>query len=395
MKSFDFYMPPRVHFGSGNLDKLGEIAKRYGTLALVVGPVMNEFIKPIYDRAEAILREAKIDFVTFYEVEPNPSTNTVMKAKSLAEDKQVDLIIAIGGGSTIDTSKMVASLYGNPHVQFSKLFMTNDYPFGVYDPIGPSPKPLIAISTTSGTGSQCTQAAVITDAVSHQKLTVFHQDHFPKEVIVDPQLMMSLPKGLTASTAFDAFTHAFESYLNHRLAPHSMLTCELAIKTILTTLPKVLSENKLEYRESLAYADTLAGQSLANGGAHLPHPMSEIIGSTLTKLNHGQALALVYPAFIAYSWKTQPAKYAYVARILDPSLDQASDETAAQACASLLKNYLDSVGLKIDLDAVGLDEAKKQEILECPIWKHLPMAPTKDILTIVNSILNKETYETH
>jgi len=390
MNAFDYYMPPRIHFGSGNLEKLGEIASRYGDLALIVGPVMNEFIRPIYDKAETILKTAKIDFVTFYEVEPNPSTETVLKAKYLAEEKQVDLIIAIGGGSSIDTAKMVSSLYGNPHVQFSKLFMTNDHPFGVYKPIGPSPKPLIAISTTSGTGSQCTQAAVITDAVTHQKLTVFHQDHFPKEVIVDPQLMMSLPAGLTAATAFDAFTHAFESYLNHRLAPHLMMTCELAITTILTTLPKLLKENKLEFRESLAYADTLAGQCLANGGAHLPHPMSEIIGSTLTRLNHGQALALVYPAFIEYSFASEPAKFAFVARILDPSLIHESDEAAAKACASRLSRFLESVGLKIDLQTYGLTESKKQEILECPIWKHLPMAPTKDILTIVNAILNKE-----
>jgi alcohol dehydrogenase class IV len=391
MNAFEYYMPPRIHYGSGNLEKLGDIAKRYGNLALVIGPVMNEFIRPIYDRAEKILKEAQIEFITFYEVEPNPSTETVLRAKYKAEEKQVDMIISIGGGSSIDTGKMVASLYGNPHVQFSKLFMTNDHPFGVYDPIGPNPKPLIAISTTSGTGSQCTQAAVITDALSHQKLTVFHQDHFPKEVIVDPQLMMSLPAGLTASTAFDAFTHAFESYLNTRLAPHSMMTCELAISTILSTLPKVLKENKLEYREALAYADTLAGQCLANGGAHLPHPMSEIIGSTLTRLNHGQALALVYPAFIDYSWKSQPEKVAFVARVLEPKLKSSSDSEAAMACGKLLEHYLKEVGLEINLKANGLDDAKKQEILECPIWKHLPMAPTQDILTIVKSILNKET----
>ena len=203
--------------------------------------------------------------------------------------------------------------------------------------------------------------------------------------------MMSLPPGLTAATAFDAFTHAFESYLNARLAPHSMLTCELAMTTILTTLPKVLKENKLEYRESLAYADTLAGQCLANGGAHLPHPMSEIIGSTLTRLSHGQALAVVYPAFIEAFQATQPTKFAFVARILDPTLITVSDEEAARSCAALLREYLASVGLRIDLKTIGLTEDTKQEILSCPIWKHLPMAPTDKILSIVTSILEKET----
>ena len=391
MNAFDFYMPPRIHFGSGKLDLIGEVALRYGKRALLVGPVMNDFIRPIYVKAEALLKTSNLDLVTFYEVEPNPSTQTVLKAKALAEAHQADLILAIGGGSSIDTAKMVSSLYGNPQVDFTSLFQTNDHPFGIYAPIGPNPRPLIAISTTSGTGSQCTQAAVITDAITHQKLTVFHQDHFPKEVIVDPQLMMSLPPGLTAATAFDAFTHAFESYLNARLAPHSMLTCELAMTTILTTLPKVLKENKLEYRESLAYADTLAGQCLANGGAHLPHPMSEIIGSTLTRLSHGQALAVVYPAFIEAFQATQPTKFAFVARILDPTLITVSDEEAARSCAALLREYLASVGLRIDLKTIGLTEDTKQEILSCPIWKHLPMAPTDKILSIVTSILEKET----
>jgi alcohol dehydrogenase YqhD (iron-dependent ADH family) len=118
--------------------------------------------------------------------------------------------------------------------------------------------------------------------------------------------------------------------------------------------------------------------------------MSEIIGSTLTTLSHGQALALVYPDFVEYSWHSQPEKYAFVSRILNPLLILESDEISAKACAPLLRNFLDSVGLRINLEAVGLTKSKKNEILECPIWKHLPMAPTKDILTIVSSILNKE-----
>jgi alcohol dehydrogenase class IV len=351
---------------------------------------MNDFIRPIYARAEVILHESGIEFVTYYNVEPNPSTTTVLKAKEMAEAHKTDVIIAIGGGSSIDTGKMVSSLYGNPNVDFTNLFQTNDYPFGVYAPIGPSPRPLIALSTTSGTGSQCTQAAVITDSITHQKLTVFHQDHFPKEVIVDPTLMMSLPPSLTSATAFDAFTHAFESYLNARLAPHALLTCELAITTILTTLPKVLHENKLEYRESLAYADTLAGQCLANGGAHLPHPMSEIIGSTLTRLNHGQSLALVYPEFINAFHTSQPAKFAFVARVLEPNLKSVSNEEAARLCSPLLSQYLESVGLKINLRTMGLTETSKREILSCPIWQHLPMAPSEKIISLVTTILEKE-----
>lgn len=390
MNSFDYYMPPRIHYGSGSLNKLSEIVSRYGNRCIIIGPEMNQFIRPIYERAEKILSSEGINFKCFYEVEPNPSTKTVLKAKKIAEEYNIDLIVAIGGGSTIDTSKMVASLYGNQNVDFTQLFKTNDYPFGIYPPIGPNPKPYVAISTTSGTGSQCTQAAVITDDVSHQKLTVFHQNHFAKEVIVDPELMLSLPKGLTASTAFDAFTHAFESYLNHRLAPHTMFMSEYAIKTIFNYLPKVLKENKIEYREELAYADTLAGQCLANGGAHLPHPISEVIGSSITSINHGQALAIVYPYFMDYHWKNEIDKYAFIARALDSSYESKTNEEAASQASKLLQQFLIDVGLDIDLVAHGLNDDLKKEIMNCPIWEHLPMAPTEDILAIVEKILNKE-----
>lgn len=390
MNAFDQYMPPRIHFGSGRLNELGTIARRYGQSCLFIGPTMNDAIRPIYQRTETLLQEAGIRYETFYEVEPNPQATTVEKAKAKAEALQADFILAVGGGSSIDTAKMVSSLYGNPVVDWSRLFSENDHPFKVYPPIGPAPRPLIVVSTTSGTGSQCTQAAVITDTASHQKLTVFHADHFPKEVIVDPELMMSLPNGLTAATAFDAFTHAFESYLNTRLAPAMVLTAEVAIKTILETLPKVLVENRLEYREALAYADTLAGMSLANGGAHLPHPLSEVIGSSLTRLSHGQSLAVVYPEFVRYMAPKDPTKFAFLARVLDPSLNGVSDAEASALAADKLNAYLASVGLAIDLKAYGLSDPIKEDILHCPVWAHLPMAPTQDIITIVTKILNKE-----
>ncbi len=357
---------------------------------------MTPFIQSMYDRAQRVLSDESIEFITFYDVEANPSSTTVEKAFNLATVSNVEFVIAIGGGSSIDTAKMVCSNFGNSSIDWETRFKANDYPFGDYPRIGLNPLPLIAISTTSGTGSQCTQAAVITDALSHQKLTVFHPDHFPKEVIVDPELMLTLPKTLTASTSFDAFTHAFESYLGQRLSPFVEMMCEDAIKRILTTLPKVLLENKIEFRESLALADTMAGMCLANGGAQLPHPLSEVIGSALTRLNHGQCLAIVYPEYMRKFHGMNPSKFAYVARLLNPMNDSYDDATAALNSGDEMEKFIADIGLKIDLKQAGLTSKLAQELEHSEVWSHLPMASKEEIQWIVKkSLTMEEENETH
>ena len=188
--------------------------------------------------------------------------------------------------------------------------------------------PLIAISTTAGTGSQCTHASVIT-SVDGMKLTVFHQDSYAKVAIVDPELTLTLPNSISSSTAFDAFTHAFESYLRNDNNPIAQLQSIKAIENIVYALPKVLKENKIEYREMLSLSDTLAGIALSNCGASLPHPLSEVIGSYVNRLAHGQALAMVYPTFLKYTYKKYESKFAKVCRIFDSSYINETDEVAA------------------------------------------------------------------
>jgi alcohol dehydrogenase class IV len=141
----------------------------------------------------------------------------------------------------------------------------------------------------------------VSDTVQQEKTTLFHSGLFPSIAIVDPELMCSVPPAVTAATGFDAFTHAFESFLGGRTSPLTEVMSLEAIRLIFENLPAVLKDpHNIILRTRLAWADTLAGMCLANGGADLPHPLGEIIGGICPRIAHGETLAMVYPDFLKF-----------------------------------------------------------------------------------------------
>ncbi|MDI9476542.1 MAG: iron-containing alcohol dehydrogenase, partial [Bacillota bacterium] len=298
MKKFRFYQPTKIHFGSEGLLEVGNIVRRYGTKCLLVSTSRYGRLKPVYDKVKDYLMKGGIEFFHYDEVVPNPTTEIVDKGVEIAVKNNVDVVVGIGGGSAMDTAKIVALSSGNGKVDWNMFFTEYTDPFEDYEAPSDNVLPVICVSTTSGTGSQVTQAAVITDRIKKDKVTVFHPLCFPKECIVDPQIMMSLPNDITASTAFDAFSHAFEAYINPRASVYTEQLSIESIKIVAKYLPRVLKENSIEAREKLAWADTMAGICLSNAGASIPHPLGEIIGGVCEKIAHGQTLAIVYPEFV-------------------------------------------------------------------------------------------------
>ena len=393
MMNFTYNQPTRITFGIGCIEQLSAISKRYGKKCLLVGPEQNDAIRWIYELVMEKLQEAGIEFVPFLCVEPNPYSSTVNEALALAWQAQNDFVLAVGGGSSIDVGKLVASCYGAKQIEFEELFQTYNSPFAMYPSISVTKLPLLAVPTTSGTGSQFTQAAVITHADTKLKLTVYHPDQFAKEALIDPQFMKSLPPMLTASTAFDAFTHAFEPYLQNESNPLTQQLAVEAIRRIVTALPKVLELNALEDRESLALADCYAGICLANGGAALPHPISEIIGSYVPRLNHGQALSLCYPAFLKYTAEKYQAKFAQVCRIMDESYLQKTDQEAAEEFHLVMETFLRKINLSLSLKQFNADEEAYAKIRHCEILNHLSMESKETIKLVLEETLERGNYD--
>lgn len=365
---FQYYQPTRIHFGVHELEKVGKVCLPYGKKALLV-TTPDQPLRPLYERVIHLLEKESIDVLHFDQVQPNPSVDIVEAGFHLLKQHPVDFILAIGGGSSIDTAKAIAFTNGQTQIDWDTLFKEYSSPFANY----PSMKnvlPIISVPTTSGTGSQVTQASVITKG--KEKITFFHPDNFSKECIIDPELMLTLPKRMSAATGFDAFTHAFESYINEQASYYSEMDSIQAMKLIIENLPKVMQEpDNITYRQAMCLADTLAGRALANSGASTPHPLSEIIGG-VAHMTHGEALAVVFPPFIKQSYEKNKTKFDEVAALFGV------DDLYVG-----ITSFLEALNLNKKMVDFSVSEEEYQMIIGSPILEHLPFGTKDEFIQIL------------
>ena len=375
--SFNFFSPTQLIFGSGRLEELKEVAPKYGSKCLLVCRPLEGSLKLTYQRVENLLNSVNVEVIFFDEIIPNPTIEGIEKGVITAVKNQVDFVLGVGGGSVMDSAKLIALLH-NPEgvINWGKALISYDHPFN-YVASKQHTLPFIAVSTTSGTGSQCTQAAVISDNQKKEKITLFHLDLFPKVAIIDPELMTSVPEGVTAATGFDAFTHAFESYLGGRTSPLTKQMSFQAIELVIENLPKAIKEpNNVEYRTQLAWADTLAGMCLSNGGADLPHPLGEIIGGICPRIAHGETLAMVYPSFLEYKKNIAPDKFKEIAVFLGLKKDPSE-------LSSKIIELLNITDLSNACKRAELTQEEKNEILTHPLLTKLEPKNSDKIVSIM------------
>ena len=380
--SFNFFTPTKLIFGPGKLNDLKEIAPNYGQKCLLVSRPKKGSLKNIYFRIEKLLNSVDIEVFYFDEIVPNPTLEGINKGVAIAAENKVDFILGVGGGSVMDSAKLIALLYESKGViDWKAAFSNYDHPFS-FIKSKPSSLPFLAVSTTSGTGSQCTQAAVVSDTKNKEKITLFHLDLFPKAAIIDPELMLTVPDRVTAATGFDAFTHAFESYLGGRTSPLTEQLSLQSIKLVIENLPKAINEpNSIEYRTSLAWADTIAGICLSNGGADIPHPLGEIIGGICQRIPHGETLAMVYPKFLNYKKNIAIDKFETIANYLGL-------EKKPEAFVNKVIELLNITSLSESLEKAEINDLEKNEILSHPLLKNLDPKNEQTIFDIMNHSIN-------
>ena len=375
--SFNFFTPTQLIFGPGRLEELKEVAPKYGSKCLLVCRPLEGSLKLTYQRVENLLNSVNVEVIFFDEIIPNPTIEGIEKGVITAIKNQVNFVLGVGGGSVMDSAKLIALLH-NPEgvINWEEASISYDHPFN-YVASRQHTLPFIAVSTTSGTGSQCTQAAVISDNQKKEKITLFHLDLFPKVAIIDPELMTSVPTGVTAATGFDAFTHAFESYLGGRTSPLTKQMSFQAIELVIENLPKAIKEpNNIEYRTKLAWADTLAGMCLSNGGADLPHPLGEIIGGICPRIAHGETLAMVYPSFLEYKKNIAPDKFKEIAVFLGLKKDPSE-------LSSKIIELLNITDLSNACKRAELTQEEKNEILTHPLLTKLEPKNSDKIVSIM------------
>jgi alcohol dehydrogenase class IV len=371
---FRQFMPVKVHFGEGAIGKLPAIVHSYGTRALLVSEPQSGWNEKLLRECKAGLEREGLTVTLFDGVKPNPSTAEVAEAARIGKTARCDVIVGVGGGSSMDTAKAVAIEMTHPLPCFQYAYFQPQQPTA-------ATLPIVLVTTTSGTGSHVSKCSVVTHAEKGIKTGIVSDFIFAREAIVDPSLMVSVPAKVTATTGFDVFTHAFESYININANPFIDSLAIQAIQILAEWLPRAVQKgDDLVARGRMTVADTLAGTCIANVGTTLPHSLGQPVSGHFPKVSHGGALAMVYPAFMEFSWKGSVEKFARVARILDPRLSAVSDEMAAKGSASAVRALLDRIGLTETLRIVPHLEASLdilvKEAMDFPDTFVNPVVPT-------------------
>jgi alcohol dehydrogenase class IV len=377
MQYFQFLQPTRIYFGCGRLSELANIlGSKYARCLMVTTP--NEPpLSRVYNQARYVLEKQNMKVGHFDGVQSDPGTKVVERAIQAARAMQADCVLAIGGGSSMDVAKMTANFAGMDNsLDWSEVFSKYSYENMLGD-LTPDRKVrlgLVVIPTTSGTGSHVTQAAVITDEATKTKRGVFHPGNYPDVAIVDPELTCTLPKSITAATTFDAFSHAFESYMHEEQSEFIDMYALKAIELIGAHLPNVLRDGgNMNSREKLAFADTCAGISLSNGGGDLPHPLAELIGATCPRIAHGFALSIVYPTYIERI------------QLMKPERTKRALEALLGKCNGTLEsfiNFITACELRVRLSDFSVTDNEIEQILESPMLDHLGY-PSSELRTMI------------
>ena len=365
-----FKIPSKIYFERDSIEYLHQMKEMTKVMIITDRSMVDlGFLKKVTDQLE--LRHPKVPYSIFCDVEPDPSIQTVQKGVELMRSFDPDCIIALGGGSCMDAAKGMWLFYEHPEVNFNDLkqkFMDIRKRAFQYPELGHKAK-LVCIPTTSGTGSEVTPFAVITDKVNHIKYPLADYALTPTVAILDPALTYSLPKSVTADTGMDVLTHATEAYVSTMANDFTDGLCRQAIKMVFTYLERCYNNGATDHeaREKMHNASCIAGMAFANAFLGMNHSMAHKIGGEF-HVPHGRANAILLPFTIRYNGilpeklSTWPKYNKYVAGEryrelaemlgLPCSTVEEGVESYAKACGELGKR----LGIKMNFKSQGLDE---------------------------------------
>jgi alcohol dehydrogenase class IV len=352
-----FFHSPEIVFGEEALSYLERLEGRRAFI--VTDPVIAQL--GYADRVRKLLELAGFQVTTFDRVEPNPSLETVRQGAKAMADFGPDWIVAVGGGSSIDAAKGMWILYERPDM----------------DPEGINPietlhlrrkARLVAIPTTSGTGSEATWAVVLTNVAERRKLGLGSREDLPDMAIIDPAFVADMPPGLAADTGMDALTHAIEGFT---CAYHNDFTdglCLKACQMVFGYLPRSFKNaSDKEARLKMHLAATIAGLGFGNAMAALAHGMGHSLGAVF-HVPHGRAVGLFLPYVVEYCVRGEPGttRYGELARFLD--LPAGSEAEAAESLVEAVRQLQAELGEPRTIEACGISEADFRKDLDLLIF---------------------------
>ncbi len=367
--TWEFFSTKNVVFGNGAIQKINEIIGRFQAENVLI--ITDQGVKGagILEQLTSKIDKDSFNVTVFDQAVPEPPVATAMECYEFARQMETDVIIGLGGGSSIDLAKVVALLMehgGTPH----------DY-FGENAVPGPI-APIIAIPTTAGTGSEVTSVTVLTDSEANLKVGVSDNHLRPAVALLDPELTVGLPPYVTACSGIDALSHAIEAYtakdskyivaegelLFQGANPISDVLAMQAIELISQNLVKAVHQgSNLQARENMLLGSLLAGMAFSNAGTAAAHALAYPIGG-LVKSPHGEVTGLLLPYVMEHNAITEPEKMAKIAAAFKLDTQGVSEKESAFSAAHAVRSLIKDIGLPTKLSEIGIKEDQLAGIAE-------------------------------
>lgn len=339
------------YFGQGAIQEIvNEIKNRHFKKALVTStPDLFEF--KVATKVTDLLDAAGIDYEIYDGIKPNPTIENVTAGVDACKAAGADVIVAVGGGSPIDTSKAIATIITNP--EFSDVRSLE----GLAPTKNPC-LPIIAVTTTSGTAAEVTINYVITDVEKNRKFVCVDPHDIPIVAIVDPDMSASMPTGLCAATGMDALVHAVEGYITKGAWELTDMLHLKAIEIIGRSLRSAVAGDYAG-REAMSLGQYIAGMGFSNVGLGIVHSMAHPL-SAVYDIPHGKACAMLLTAVLKFNAPATGEKYREIARVMGvPNVDAMDEATYRQAAIDVIQKLADDVGIPKSLSEAGV---KREDI---------------------------------
>jgi alcohol dehydrogenase len=340
MASSIFYIPSINLIGSGTLSDAIARLGQYGLKRALMVTGHSASLEAVRGRVATGLGKQGISCVIYAGVKPNPDTKNVEEGLALLREHQCDVVISLGGGSPHDCAKAIA------------LVAANGGKIEDYEGLDKSAKPqipLLAINTTAGTASEMTRFCIITDESRHVKMAIVDKHTTPIISVNDPELMLDMPKDLTAATGMDALTHAIEAYVSTAATPITDACALKAVTLVSQYLPRAVKDGQdLEAREQMVYAQFLAGMAFNNASLGYVHAMAHQLGG-FYDLPHGVCNAILLPHVESFNARVSSARLADIAVALGVAADAEAGLNAIRALSA-------EIGIPAGLTELGVKE---------------------------------------
>ncbi|MDA3129974.1 iron-containing alcohol dehydrogenase [Aliibacillus thermotolerans] len=341
------FMAPEIIFGEGALDQIGESFLRLGANKVLVVSDPGVCDAGWVEQALTHLKSVDLPYATFFNVTMNPKDDEVHEGAKVYQEEECDAVLGIGGGSSLDVAKAIAIIVSNGG---------SIHQYEGVDHIRRPLPPIIAVSTTAGSGSEVSQFSVIVNAKDGNKMTIVSKSLIPDIAIIDPETLMTKDPALTASTGLDVLTHAIEAYVSIVATPLTDVQATNAIRLVASNLrPSVASQTNKEAKNNMAMASLQAGLAFSNAILGAVHAMSHAIGGRYS-LSHGEVNAILLPYVMEYNLMARPDRFQDIATFMGKDIRNMTQIEAAKASVSLVRELIEDIQAPKKLSEIGFQD---------------------------------------